>query len=251
MKIRYESKSASKYQQQAEKLLGRPLTATELINGLALQDDRSPLDRQGRRPVPKAGESSLDRLRQKLRRDKHEAKLDRLPMPERLLAYADELASREPVAEGIEDPRYERALEIRDKIRFNPNRTAADLQRAQECLDQFGGDPAELDQRWSELVAGEAEYVHGLRVAQLTKQAALLKELAALDIEAASIPNDANRFALLRGAAANGLPMAEGDHEALIAAENDPAAQAILIVRYAPQIDAHAAKIEAEATNDK
>lgn len=249
MKFRFESKAASKYQAQAEQLLGRPLTGSELINGLTLKDERSPLDRQGRKPVPLAGASSIDRLRQKLRRDKAEERIQRLPPAERMLAILDDIASREPVVEGVEDSRYERALEIRDKIRFNPNRTAAALQRAQECLDQFGEglDPTELDQRWSELIAGEAEHVHGLRVIQLTKQAALLKELVALDIEAASIPNDPNRFALLRGAAASGLPMAAGDHEALVAAENDPAAQASLIVRYAPQIDAHAAKIEAEA----
>ncbi|MBA4105687.1 MAG: hypothetical protein C0485_08005 [Pirellula sp.] len=215
--------------------------------GLELRDDRSPLDKQGRKPVPLTGVPAVDRLREKLRRDKAEDRIHRLPPAERTLAILDDIASREPVVEGAEDPRYEKVLEIRDKIRFNPSRTAAELQRAQECLDQFGGDAAELDERWSQLLQQEAERVQGLRTVRLAKQAALLQELAALDVEAGLIPNDSNRFAMLRGAAANGLPMTAGDHEALVAAEYDPAAQASLIARYAPQIDAHAAKIEAEA----
>lgn len=247
--MRFESKNVKAIKQAAAAKLGKALTAQQDVRGFVLNDSRDSLQRardMSRKPVPAAGETWADRERAKLAKDKREAKLAKLSRNERLLAVMDEIAERE-ITEASEHPRLEAVLAIRDRIRFDPSREQAALDFANLVMDQHaaGMDANVAAEMFEQLVAQEELHINTLRSDKLGRQQALLAELAALDVESATLPSDSNRFRLLQAAAQRGLPMAEGDHDALAAADANPVLQSALVGKYAPQIDAYAAEVAA------
>lgn len=245
--MRFQSKQYEAIKAQAVAKLGRRLTDMENARGFTLQDSRSSLERakaMGRKPVPAAPESWADKERARLARDKQEAKLAKLPRNERLLAYMDEMADRETEPDA-DHPRLESILTIRDRIRFDPSREQADLDFATLVLDQHGAgmDTSVAAEMFDELVAQERRYIDGLKAVKLQRQQELLSELAALDADASTLPSDTNRYNLLRAAVQRGLPLPEGEHEAIAAAESTPAMQSFYAQKYTAEIDAYQASL--------
>ena len=243
---RFESKNVAAIKAAAAAKLGRPLTTSEDFRGLILKDSRTSLEKTSRRQVvPAVAETWADRERAKLARDKAEARRQRLPQNERLLSVLDEIASREPNLPGVENPRLEQILTIRDKIRFNPDRQQSALDFATLCLDQHdaGNDPNVASELFEELLEQERSYIDGLKVDRLTRQAALLAEIAELDDAAASLPADSNRLRLLAAAAFRGrAPASAADDVA--AAEADPTLAPSVLAKYSTQIAAYEAAVQ-------
>ncbi len=244
---RFESKNVAAIKAAAAAKIGRPLNTSEDYRGFTLRDSRTSLEKSSRRQaVPAVAETWADKERARLARDEKEAKLYKMSGNKRLLSVLDEIVSREPNLPGAEHPRYETILVMRDRIRFNPEREQAALDLANLVLDQHdhGMNTDVADELYEELVQQETDYINGLKVDRLTRQAALLAEIAALDADAASLPSDPNRLRLLAAAAFRGRAPSEAAAD-VAAAEADPTLAAGVLAKYSTQIAAYEAALNA------
>lgn len=249
--MRIPTKKQPLYHLHAEKVLGRPLTSLERVRGVTLRESRSYLE-QGmdgsRKPVRVKPIGPLEAEARRLEKLARDERYLKLTPNARMLQDIREIQAQQSAKESptIEHPRVSLIRDVIDRLQFDPNREVADLEFAELVLAQHAPDmdPQVANDWYDELMDREKRYLDAVEEVISAKRTALEAQLAELNSSRATLPVDSCRFNLLRAAVQRGLPLRDGEYEAIAAADNDPEAQAMLSAKYSSQISEYQAKVD-------